>query len=751
MKILKEYTLASDFSIGFELEGLFDFSDTYNENMREKDEFLNNLRQEEIQFYDVYEDSVQNLELSFENDEISKKEYEEEKKDLIEKKKDFDIYLSTKEEDFRINHVEIDERDEIEIIDNSFKPEIKSYWNGGVFTDDSSIIEENKYQTSFEYNSPILELRPENLSKLVEFLDILPEWNIKTNDSCGFHVHFSAKNINFNDIKWFILQFALDSDPTNFNTLVNFNDEIKFISEEFANIRFYESIQSKIENSSSKEETIEILKYNIRKMDDVKYVLFNAHKKYKTLEWRGVRRFLDDNNKHNIYKFIKKIYEFINVFNKLESKKTITEYNISKYEIFSLKDEIENKKIKGKLLSNWRNFLLTIFSPNKKRVEHNFNRMKSFIENKNYDNIFFDLFYKFDIFDDFVTDNLLSIFADYLYEYLKEEKPLQNNNIQTLLKIFKKNPKTENGVAKMLNGVNLSTELLEFIDDDVFMDLVEKHKETDIYEFLRGILFKENTIEQLSNININIKELNKDDFNSGITFTLMMDNENYEEYIEYGIKNNLIDKNKIEDIIIESLSYDIVKIKYLYQKGLFDVKSDKFTNLIFENLFKKIDNKLIKNFYTEMDNKKFLEIFEKFIDSEELSGALLSISITSLVSYINDKNTFKGILKSLKTKMEQKGYFNNNYGDRINKGFLEDILLGFNDKYVNEHEFENIKMLIVYFIDNEKLFKNMIYEFYYKPNNKKTELHDILIDIYENTYKKEMSFREWKKIKGYWS
>lgn len=65
---------------------------------------------------------------------------------------------------------------------------------------------------TFEYGSPIIPFTPTNMNRINKFLSSLKDIGVKTNDSCGFHTHISFKDITRNDVKWILFSIANDSE-----------------------------------------------------------------------------------------------------------------------------------------------------------------------------------------------------------------------------------------------------------------------------------------------------------------------------------------------------------------------------------------------------------------------------------------------------------------------------------------------------------------------------------------------------------
>lgn len=67
----------------------------------------------------------------------------------------------------------------------------------------------------FEYGSPIIPFNPSNINKISKFLTGLKDIGVVTNESCGFHTHISFKDITRDDVKWILFSIANDDELLN--------------------------------------------------------------------------------------------------------------------------------------------------------------------------------------------------------------------------------------------------------------------------------------------------------------------------------------------------------------------------------------------------------------------------------------------------------------------------------------------------------------------------------------------------------
>jgi len=709
MKILKEHMLASDFKIGFELEGFWDFLDKKKEI------------EEEIKTEFDYYERFEELKNQLKSNEINKKEFET----LFDELK----YSITDEiNTYMENEIE------------RFENEIRKYWKGGDFGDDTSIEVMNEtLQFRFEYNSPPFDLTPANLSKLVEFLDRLPEWNIGVNESCGFHVHFSAKNINFNDIKWFIFQFALDENPENFHKIVDFSDEIKFINDKYAGIKFYERMQVIVDNTENREDVLNSLKEFVVKMNEEKYVLFNAHSEYETLEWRGVRDFLNIHDKENIYKFIRKIYQFIQIFNKLISKKTLTHFNITKQELFS---ENIDKGLISSFLGEYRKLLMKLYD--NEGVIYKFNSVKKLLD-KNYP----DINIIREVLPIIISDNyehFKPIFIKFLSakfsDIFKEEKILNVNSMGILVEIIEKFPEVEDDCINLIAGFNFgyyTDEAFENTPEILFVkyyNFLQKYRNDErikeYYEHIRAGLFQDYSLDKIYKELELFKPLSEEDFENEIIVRGIMKSDDWEEYIEFGVENELVKVKEFSDIIFNNLEeLDLYRIKELIDMGsVIDEDSD----LFYEKLFKQIKNGIyLEEIYDALDKERLIEMTNSYFNHPFLGDNDKIFIFIHFMNFLEDLKYKKLLIKNFKPCFEK----SLDYNKRV---FIK-IIVSMN--YLSLTDLELV-MRSLYGLKYKSILETAIRGIKETYNNK-----EYVEDLYNKIYGEEISYSEWKKITGH--
>lgn len=101
---------------------------------------------------------------------------------------------------------------------------------------------------TFEYGSPIIPFTPANLKKILSFLDALPtdQFDVDTNSSCGFHTHMSFKGINKKNAAWIFSCIAWDDDMHDLLTELKVpgGKTIQFFSDSYSSPTFLTRLQN---------------------------------------------------------------------------------------------------------------------------------------------------------------------------------------------------------------------------------------------------------------------------------------------------------------------------------------------------------------------------------------------------------------------------------------------------------------------------------------------------------------------------
>lgn len=170
-----------------------------------------------------------------------------------------------------------------------------SNFPGGDLHEDGSL---DGNGTPFEWASPVLPFNVGTMNKIIEFYRKHLGREFYVNNSCGYHNHISFQGISVEDVVWIMCKLALD-------------DHMRDLISNFEGIEFV-SGWSNDEYLNDLEEAVHNLDYSriVQLCNTQKYSLVNVHRN-KTLEWRGPRGFLNEEDPDLIIKFYKRLYKFI--------------------------------------------------------------------------------------------------------------------------------------------------------------------------------------------------------------------------------------------------------------------------------------------------------------------------------------------------------------------------------------------------------------------------------------------------------
>jgi len=200
------------------------------------------------------------------------------------------------------------------------------------------------YIKSFEYSTPVMNFTPENIKKTIDFLskNIGVNRFFFTNSSCGFHHHLSFNGITGEDVAWIIAQLALDSEAREMFSKFNSDENTSyFFVTDYSSDEYLDYLKDAIKNMDF--ETIS------RYLNTEKFSLVNNHYNH-TLEWRGPRDFLNDENVNTIKKFYSQLWKIVRWMSNAQDKKSID--GISKENFLKGLAKVN----KGKPLNNYPHF-----------------------------------------------------------------------------------------------------------------------------------------------------------------------------------------------------------------------------------------------------------------------------------------------------------------------------------------------------------------------------------------------------------
>lgn len=175
---------------------------------------------------------------------------------------------------------------------------------------------------SFEWASPVMDCTPANFQRTIYMVTHLDDIGVYTNSSCGFHHHLTYKGITERDIIWIYLSLCMDNE---------FRHKMTYLGDIDMNSTWAPTSDlDDIRDSIIKKDWKRILS----KLSDEKYRQFRIHP-YGTIEWRGPRDFLNDQNIEVIKSFYKKFNYYINKIIEYQARDTIFDTDITKDELFS--------------------------------------------------------------------------------------------------------------------------------------------------------------------------------------------------------------------------------------------------------------------------------------------------------------------------------------------------------------------------------------------------------------------------------
>ena len=187
---------------------------------------------------------------------------------------------------------------------------------------DTSIGVNGNYDIPFEYSSPIIPCTPNWFGKVIKLLMDLKEIGVYTNSTCGFHTHLRFGNMDERDVVWIYCNLA--SDPDFFETFSKLND-IELFNREYASYNSIRKLGDAIYNKDY-QEISELLTTD-------KYRAIRIHPQG-TLEWRGPRGFMDQEDLSYIRAYFKLLIKFINKISEYTSSNVILGSSITKKELF---------------------------------------------------------------------------------------------------------------------------------------------------------------------------------------------------------------------------------------------------------------------------------------------------------------------------------------------------------------------------------------------------------------------------------
>ena len=174
---------------------------------------------------------------------------------------------------------------------------------------------------TFEWPSPAMSLNVANLQTTLKFLNSLRDVGIFTNETCGFHVHFSYPNYKPIDGLWILCHLA--NDPELRSKITSY-DGIDFVNPQFASEEFLNGLHTYVQQQ----------KWGalVNFFSTEKYRVLRLHPQG-TIEWRGPRAFLQRENIESIKGFLRRVWDVARTFSILLDRRDLN--GISKEEFYA--------------------------------------------------------------------------------------------------------------------------------------------------------------------------------------------------------------------------------------------------------------------------------------------------------------------------------------------------------------------------------------------------------------------------------
>ena len=169
---------------------------------------------------------------------------------------------------------------------------------GGDLHGDCSLSTDGRGGTTFEWASPVLPFTVASIQKVINMFKKGLGREFVVNDSCGFHNHISFNDISLEDVIWIMSKLALDDRARELFTSF---EGIQFVTH-WSGAEYLDNLKQAIEENDYKN----IVKYCATD----KYSVVNVHYN-KTLEWRGPRGFLEEEDMGIIIKFYQRLQKIV--------------------------------------------------------------------------------------------------------------------------------------------------------------------------------------------------------------------------------------------------------------------------------------------------------------------------------------------------------------------------------------------------------------------------------------------------------
>src|SRR6202167_952332 len=224
-------------------------------------------------------------------------------------------------------------------------------------TSDESLESTSRIEKGVELVSEVLTLNPSNIIKSKQCIIRLLKQGCFTNNTCGFHVHYSYNGMDYNEICWLLIVLSTNNE---YRKLFSEFKDINFINKKHTDDKFLDEIRNIIAYYTEGNITHEIISI----LTNNKFRLLRIHPSG-TLEWRGPRNFMNSKNFGIISDFFVRLYKVADLIDKISKTKSVTVDNqvITKN---SLINYSKNNPEYGKKSQNNK--------PNNKKIDKRFNK-----------------------------------------------------------------------------------------------------------------------------------------------------------------------------------------------------------------------------------------------------------------------------------------------------------------------------------------------------------------------------------------
>ena len=414
--------------------------------------------------------------------------------------------------------------------------------SSSVHRDGSIDVTHTTQDIPFEYSSPIIPCTPNWFGKVVKLLMELKEIGVYTNDTCGFHTHLRFGSMDERDVVWIYCNLA--SDPDFFETFSQL-DDIELFNRNYAS---YDSIR-KLGNAIYVKDYQTISEL----LTTEKYRVIRIHPQG-TLEWRGPRGFMDNDDLEYIKAYFKLLIKFINKISEYTSSNVIAGSSITKKELFDNLKQYTKDNTNGMEFIDGNNIKL--------RSKDRTNR----IDRKTVDKLY-DLFInKPKVFASMAIENpnkIEKVFRKFDFGKQQGLVHILMNTREILIMPFEKKQAMYTPIIRTLTPYKvLKMGLAQYLGEDNIMKIVDSTKDmSDVY-FNTKLLYEALMLKSIRQIQeMLLKAIRNTQFP---LYNFMTEFREYRGDDEISMANIIGEKNlaKLAIFLLSVIRYD--KIKYSY-------------------------------------------------------------------------------------------------------------------------------------------------------------------------------------------